>query len=194
MSEKIARVISNVLNPYIICFVTVVFVVAHTSNSFLNALKWSAIALVFSLFPVFSFILVQVQRKKLKTIFPEGQNQRKVIYALASSFSAVGYVIMLGFNAPHLLVVSFLSGMITVIVFMLINLYWKISLHTAFISAAAVVLLILYGGRAVWLFTLLPVIGWSRLKLKQHTLAQVIAGAVLSAGIISGMYWGLGVI
>ncbi|HTY81823.1 MAG TPA: hypothetical protein VMB24_03490 [Dehalococcoidales bacterium] len=168
--------------------------VARTSDSVLGAAKWSAIALVFSVVPVFVFILVQVQRKKMESIFPEGQNQRRTIYALASVFSAVGYVMMLRFDAPKLLAVSFLAGLLTVIVFMLINLYWKISLHTAFISAGVVVLTVVYGANAAWLFVLLPLIGWSRLALKMHTPWQVIAGAVLAAGIVSGIYWGFGII
>ena len=194
MSQKIARVVSNILNPFLVCFITVVLLVTHTVDSFSSAARWTAIALVFSVIPVFAFILVQVRRKKLDSIFPEGQGQRRVIYALASAISALGYVMMLRFSAPRLLAVSFLAGMLTVIVFMLINLYWKISLHTAFISAASVVLTVVYGAGAAWLFAILPVIGWSRLTLKLHTLTQVIVGAVLAAVIVSGIYWGFGVI
>ncbi len=194
MSQKFARVVSNILNPFLVCFITIVLMVAHTADSFSGAAKWTAIALVFSVVPVFIFMFVQVKRKKMESMFPEGQGQRRVIYALASAFSAVGYVMMLRFGAPHLLAVSFLAGLLSVIIFMLINLYWKISVHTAFLSASVVVLTVVLGGQAAWVFVLLPLVGWSRLTLKMHTLAQVIAGAMLGAVIISGIYWGFGVI
>ena len=194
MLQKFARVVSNILNPFLVCLITVVLLVTYTSDSFSSAAKWTAIALVFSVAPVFIFMFVQVKRKKMESMFPEGQGQRRVIYALASAFSAVGYVMMLRFGAPHLLAVSFLAGLLAVIIFMLINLYWKISVHTAFLSSAVVVLTVVLGGQAAWVFVLLPLVGWSRLTLKMHTLAQVIAGAVLGVVIISGIYWGFGVI
>jgi membrane-associated phospholipid phosphatase len=194
MSQKIALIISNGLNPFLVCFITVILMVTRATDSFANDVKWSSVSLIFSVIPVFAFVFIQVRRKKLESIFPEGESQRWVIYLLSSTIAVVGYVIMLRFDAPRLISVSFLAGLLTVIIFMLINFYWKISLHTAFISAAGVVLTVALGAGAAWIFILLPLMCWSRLVLHQHTLAQVITGAILSAGIISGVYWGFGII
>jgi membrane-associated phospholipid phosphatase len=194
MRQRIARLTSSLFNPFLVCFVTIILLVWHTTDSLASALKWAAIALVFSVLPVFTFVVYQVRRKKLESIFPEGQGQRKMIYILASVLAAIGCGVMWYFNAPRLLAVSFIAGLLAVVIFMIINFYWKISLHTAFISATAVVLTLVFGIRVAWVLVLLPLIGWSRLALKMHTLMQVTAGAVLAAGIVAGMFWGFGVV
>jgi membrane-associated phospholipid phosphatase len=194
MKQRIASLTSSVLNPFLVCFITIVMLAWHTSGSVASTFKWAAIALVFSVLPIFGFLVFQVRRKKLDSIFPEGQGQRRVIYALASAVAALGYVVMWYFSAPRLLAVSFLAGLLAVIVFMLVNFYWKISLHTAFVAASAVVLTVIFGARVAWLFILVPLMAWSRLELKLHTLAQVSVGAVLAAVVVTVVFWGLGVV
>jgi len=194
MKQKIARLISNILNPFLVSFICIIALVWHVAGSTSSAFKWAAVALLFSVIPIFSFIIFQVRRKKLEGIFPENQGQRKIIYIVASVLAAVGCAVMWFFNAPHLLTVCFIAGLAAVVVFMGINYYWKISLHTAFVSSAATVMTLVFGGIAAWLFVLLPLVAWSRLELKMHTPAQVVAGALLAAAIVTGVFLGFGVV
>lgn len=194
MRQRIAHLTSTLLNPFLVCFIIIILLAWHTTNSLASALRWAVIALVFSVLPVFTFIVYQVRRKRLESIFPEEQGQRKMIYALASALAAIGCGVMWHFGAPRLLAVSFLAGLLAVVIFMIINYFWKISLHTAFISSAAVVLTVIFGIKAAWVFILLPLIAWSRLELKMHTPAQVITGAVLAAAIVTVVFWGFGVV
>jgi len=194
MRQRLARLISNIFNPFLVSFITIVLLVVHTAASAAGALKWAAIALILSVIPIFGFIVVQVRRKKMDGIFPEGQGQRKIIYLMASVLAAIGCLVMWYFKAPELLTVSFIAGLAAVVIFMAINYYWKISLHTAFVSGAAMVLTMVFGVKVAWVFVLLPLVGWSRLELKMHTPAQVAAGAVLAAVIVAIVFWGFEVI
>ena len=194
MRQSIARLISDIFNPFLVSFITIVLLVIHTTTSPASAFTWATIALVLSVVPVFSFIVYQVRRKKMESIFPEGQVQRRAVYVLASVLAAIGCGVMWYFNAPRLLTISFIAGLTAVVIFMVINLWWKISLHTAFMAAAAVVLTLVFGVKAAWVFVLLPLVAWSRLELKLHTPAQVTAGAVLAAAIVTGVLWGFGVV
>ena len=65
----------------------------------------------------------------------------------------------------------------------LINVWWKISTHTAAVGGVAGALFVfgeLFGFNPVWwlclVFILAGVLGTSRMILRQHTLAQVVAG------------------
>ncbi len=194
MRQRIARLTSSLLNPFLVSFIAIVFVVLDTSKSVVDDMKWAAVALVLSVFPVFAFVVYQVRRKKLDSIFPESQGQRKKIYVVASVIAAVGCAVMWWFQAPELLAVSFTAGLAAIVIFMAINTYWKISLHAAFVSAAAMILTLVYGTKAAWVFVLLVPVAWARLELKMHTPAQVAAGAVLAAGIITGVLWGFGAV
>jgi hypothetical protein len=194
MRQRIARLTSNTINPFLVSFITIVLLVWDTATSPAGALKWAAVALALSVLPVFCFILYRVRRKKMDGIFPESQSQRKIIYALTSALAAVGCAVMWFFDAPRLLTVSFLAGLTAVVIFMAINLFWKISLHTAFVSAAAMVLTLVFGIKAAWVFLILPPVAWARLELKLHTMAQVVTGAVLAAVIVTSVLWAFGAV
>lgn len=194
MRQRIARLISNLFNPFLVTFIAIVFIVLDTTSSINDALRWVGISLLLSVLPVFTYLVYQVHRKKLDSIFTESQGQRKKIYLIASITAAFGCGGMWLIKAPELLTASFTAGLAAIVVFMGINLYWKISLHAAFISAAAMILTVMYGTRAVWVFVLLVPVAWARLELKMHTLAQIIAGVGLSASIIIGVLWGFGMV
>jgi membrane-associated phospholipid phosphatase len=99
---------------------------------------------------------------------------------------------MWGLKAPDLLAITFTTGFIEIVVFMGINYYWKISLHTAFTAATVMVVCLVYGAFSVWTLILLPLVAWSRIELKQHTIAQVVMAAVLAAAIVAAVFGGFG--
>ena len=71
------------------------------------------------------------------------------------------------------------------ILFLLITLRWKISLHCAAAAILAELLLIYFGPMAAPFAMSVPLIAWSRLYLRRHTLAQTIAGASLGIAILT---------
>jgi membrane-associated phospholipid phosphatase len=77
---------------------------------------------------------------------------------------------------------------------MAINLWWKISLHTSFITAAVTVLFILYGFMASASIVLIPLVAWARIKLEHHSLAQVVTAAFLSTSILVVVFYLFGLI
>jgi membrane-associated phospholipid phosphatase len=87
--------------------------------------------------------------------------------------------------------VSLLSSML---VFMLINFIWKISLHTAFAAGSVTVLAIMYGATGALAAVLVPPIAWSRIELKYHSLTQTVAGALISAFIVTVVFHLFGLI
>jgi membrane-associated phospholipid phosphatase len=107
-----------------------------------------------------------------------------LIYILAVVLAIIATLVLVFYKAPQLLRVTFITGLAAIVVFMLINIFWKISLHTAFMSASVAALIIIYGGIAAWTLILLPPVGWARIQLRQHSPMQVVAGALLSAAIV----------
>jgi hypothetical protein len=93
-----------------------------------------------------------------------------------------------------LLVATFAAGLASIGIFTMINLFWKISLHTAFMTGAAAVLIIVYGAAAAWTVLLIPMVTWARVALKQHSPAQAGLGVLLAAGIVTAIFWGYGMI
>jgi len=75
-----------------------------------------------------------------------------------------------------------------------INLLWKISVHTAFIAASVVVLVILYGWIAAVTIVLVLLISWARIELGHHSLAQVAGGTLLAALIVVVVFYLFGLV
>ena len=89
---------------------------------------------------------------------------------------------------------TFVAGLSAIIVFMCINLLWKISVHTAFVAASVTVLILVYGSIGAVTAILLPLVIWSRIKLEHHSPAQVATGALLAAVIVIMVFYLFGLV
>ena len=194
MIDRAARLVSNVLNPFLVTFVIIVLLAVEATGNAAGAAKWAAISLALSVLPVFAVVAYLVRRRRLESIFVQSRRQRTGIYALASALGAVGCLVLWRIDAPPLLLTTFVAGFARVVIFTVINLYWKISAHAAFVTGAATVLTIVYGPAAALTLLLVPLIGWARFRLAMHSLAQVIAAAVLAGGIVAGIFWAFGMV
>jgi len=194
MKEKMGRIISNILNPFLVCTVMCIILAIEATNHIADAIKWIAITVAVSVVPVFAVVIYLVRRKKLDSIFINPREKRTIIYLLASVLAGVGCFILYYLDAPELMLASFLAGLVAVVIFTVINLYWKISLHTAFMSGSSTILTIVYGIPGALTILLLILLGWSRMQLKLHTLSQVVVGALLPAVVVVVTFWGFGLI
>jgi membrane-associated phospholipid phosphatase len=60
-----------------------------------------------------------------------------------------------------------------------ITTVWKVSIHCAVAAGSVTMLTLLFGPGLVPLYLLVALTAWSRVALKDHTTAQVIAGSLL---------------
>lgn len=74
------------------------------------------------------------------------------------------------------------------------GLKFKISLHLTGASSSITGIVIVFGWWWGWLYLFCILIAWSRIKLRAHTQAQVIAGTILGILIIFLTYLGFGYI
>ncbi|MBI5679511.1 MAG: phosphatase PAP2 family protein [Methanobacterium sp.] len=95
----------------------------------------------------------------------------------------IGAVILYMINAPTITTILMFCYFSNTLIVFFINLYWKISIHSMGVAGPAAALIYVFGPIGVIFSTIIPVVMWSRLYLKRHTLLQVISGALL--GLIS---------
>jgi len=190
MIDRTARLVSYVLNPFLVTFVIIVLLALESSPGDLAASAgWAAALLVLSVLPVFFVVVYMVRRRKLESIISASRRQRTGIYILSSALGAIGCLVLWAVGAPQLLLTSFVAGFLAVLVFMVINLFWKISVHTGFVAAATTILVIVYGANGGLTLLLVPLIAWARIRLAAHSPAQVAAGALLSGGLVTLVFW-----
>jgi len=194
MREKIANIISRVLNPFLVSLVIILVLSFESMPGILDAIKWSLLLSVISIAPVYATIIYFVRVRRLGRHFVDIRRQRTKIYLIASLCALTDYLVLFWLDAPLLLMATFIAGLSAVITFMGINLWWKISLHSAFIAASVTLLVILYGGWAAVTVVLLPLVAWARIELAHHSVAQVAVGALLASLIVVTVFYLFGLV
>jgi len=194
MRKQIAKLTSNILNPLVVSLVVILLLSFEATPGILDALKWSLILIALSMLPVYAVIVYLVHSKRVEGLSIKVRKQRTKVYLLAGVCTGIGYIILLCLRAPPTLMAIPVAGFSAVVVFMGINLWWKISIHTAFVAASVAILIILYGWIATATLVLVPLIGWARIELEHHSLAQVITGALLAALIVATVFYLFGLV
>ena len=187
--RQIAKLTSYVFNPFLLSLVVIPLLSFESTSTTLDALKWSLILIAVSILPVFSVMLYLARRGRLDSIFTSVRRQRTKVYLLAVAYAVFGGVIITCLGAPLVLRATFVAGLSAVIVFMFINLWWKISLHIAFAAASVAMLIILYGPLGAISAVILPLVGWARIELGKHSVAQLASGAILAGVIVVVVFY-----
>ncbi len=184
MSTTAAQLISFLLNPVFFLSIIPFFVVYKYTGNPLYALKWEAFSFAFI---VFGLLLLLFGRwRQIFSDFDLSKREERsrfyvILLLLAFSYFSTS-LFFKGIFFP-LSVVS-LGMVLGVLAFTLVNNYVKASIHAASSMAFIVTIGILYDLEFImWSFWMIPLVGWSRLHLKRHTLAEVVTGSVLGLSI-----------
>jgi hypothetical protein len=194
MKTRLAHLISNLLNPFAIGLVVILVLAFESSASPADAFKWSLIMIGICVLPVYVASVYLVRAGQLDGIFSNRRRQRTKIYFIGIACAGVGYLLLWLLGAPDELLAALAAALSSSALFMAINTVWKISVHTAFVMGAAILLIILYGWVGAIALAMVPLTVWARMELSQHSLAQALAGAVLSGLIMVTVFYLFGVI
>ncbi|KPK24821.1 MAG: hypothetical protein AMJ70_00735 [Dehalococcoidia bacterium SG8_51_3] len=194
MKRQLALFTSVILNPFLVGLAVLVFLSFQSTSSIGDGLKWSLLLVGFTVLPIFLVLIYLVHKDKVDDIFLRVRKQRNQIYLLTSLCAIACCAILFSLNAPQVLFATMVSLLSSMLVFMLINFIWKISLHTAFAAGSVTVLAIMYGATGALAAVLVPPIAWSRIELKYHSLTQTVAGALISAFIVTVVFHLFGLI
>ncbi len=191
MKKRIANLTSNILNPFLVSLIIILLLAFASAPSILDAFKWFLISMALSVLPVFLAIVYLVRSDRVDAAFTNVREQRTKLYLLSGFCAVVGCITLSYLKAPPILVAAFTAALSMAFIFMCINLWWKISLHTAFIAASATALIIVYGWIATVTVALVPLTAWARIELECHSLAQAATGALLAALIVVVVFYPL---
>ncbi len=174
-----ASAVSSVLHPVPVSLVSSFLGTAMMWRA--GVTRWVVVALGMILVPLTVMYLWRGKE------FFRARENRKTIYLigilLAVSYTCATYV----FSAPSPVPLISLSVVTAGAVFAGLNLRTKISVHTGVMSGAATILTGLEPAASIS-FLLVPVVGWSRVKLERHEPLQVLAGGVIPPAVFLGVY------
>jgi membrane-associated phospholipid phosphatase len=151
-------------------------------------LGWGLLAALFTAVLPALFISYGVRRGRWSDRNVGARRPRLVVLAFITASVAAGILVLLAAGAPRLLT-GYLGFMLaSVAVLALVTVVWKISIHCAVASGSVAILAFTYGPLVLCGYVLVVLLGWSRVTVEDHSVAQVAAGTVLGAGAAALAY------
>ena len=177
---RIARAISWILPPFIVApLVFVYLALNHTQSIWFGWLVWFVTFLATNV--VIGLYVSSMKRRGTTSSIdvPERLKRRRPFMV-----GVIGYVaatvILLIIDAPDVVTVLMAIYAVNTTLATVINQWWKISIHGMSVGGTLVPFLYLYGGYWWLLVLAYPLMIYSRVKLRAHTLAQVVAGIAMA--------------
>ena len=144
-------------------------------------LGWGAVAALFAGVVPMAFVSRGVRRGQWADRYVGAKRPRLIVLAFIIASVAVGLALLVGLGAPGELSGYVACMLASVGVLAAITTVWKISIHCAVASGSVTILALLFGPGLIPAYLLVALTGWSRVVVKDHTVAQVIAGSLLGA-------------
>ncbi|MGW0435166.1 phosphatase PAP2 family protein [Micromonospora sp. NPDC003197] len=182
---RLARIVTEVTAPAVLVTVLFVAVGWHSTRDRLVGLGWGLLAAIFASVIPFAFIVGGVRRGRLTDHHVGERRQRRTPLLIGLVSVAVGLVLMVALDAPRPVLALVVAGAIGLVVGVGVGHRWKLSIHTAVAAAAAVIVVLVFGPAMFVTWPVLGLVGWSRIHLGAHTIAQVVAGGVVG-GLVAG--------
>jgi len=179
-----ARVTSDILSPPVIWGVLAFPVAFRAAESVQQALVWALTYTALVCVMPAIYIGLNVWRGHISDIHIPIREQRIRPFVVSLIGTGIAWLVLSWMGAPALLPMFALFSLVQIGVMLLITIWWQISMHTMCITGAVVVTGALYGWLPMLLLTpLIPMVGVARLKLRRHTVAEVVAGFVVGGSI-----------
>lgn len=180
---RIARYISTILSPISVSLPAILLIALYHERNQLTVAINTGLTLFFLSVGPMIYILIGVRLGKFTDVDVSKRSQRTgpFIFGIISAFA--GLLALSWIHGPKNLQTILLLTIISGILMMIITMWWKISIHASSLAGAATMLTALYGTVMLPTFVLVALVGWSRVVLRRHTLAQVIAGSCLNIAL-----------
>lgn len=187
-----AKVLSVLFTPFYLPILGLLILFIFSYLSLLPLTYKLFLLLMFYLFTVFlpTALIRFYRRYQGWTLIELGSRERRAIPYVISIFSyLLCYYIMAATHVPHFMGSILIAALVIQVACAIINLFIKISTHTAAIGGVTGALLafsVIFSFNPVWwlciVLLLAGMVGTSRMILRQHSLHQVVLGYL--AGVL----------
>lgn len=179
-----ARVVSDVFSPPVVWAALSFPIAGHVASDTSHALIWAAVYSFFVCVLPVLYIAYMVKRGRITDIHIKVRRQRILPFIVTIFCALVAVVLLVLLQAPPLVPLFALFTLLQMAIMLVITTVWQISIHAMGITSAVVVIGALFGAGIGLLFApLILVVGAARIKLRRHTLPQVIGGGIVGGGM-----------
>ena len=192
LDERVALAASYLINPMCLPPLAFGLILSHfQASSGEIGLIVSIAFLVFCIIPV-AYIVWKMRCGVIAELdVPERKNRTGVLLVSMGAIVVGGILIyQVGVTVVPLMVSIMVSYLINTVVLLVINLFWKISIHLIGLAGVWATLFfvmnlpdagtgVIQGTWMIPVLLLIPFLMWARVRLGAHTRAQVVVGAIV---------------
>jgi len=188
MEEKIAKIISVLFHPLLVPSYT--FFVLFNINSYISFIipysaKMLMISMVFittCLFPLL-FVFMMKRRGIVKSLQMNTREERVYPFSVTAIFYFLAYHLLKQLQISDVYYIFLLGSALLVIIALLINFYWKISIHMISMGGMLAAFIGISFRLEIELITIIALsvlisgaVGFARLRLSSHEPIQIYTG------------------
>lgn len=180
---RVAHVLTEVLAPVVLIFALLIVVAVASTGSLLRGLLLGLVAAFFAGGLPYAILVLGIRRGRLGDRHLRKREERPLMMVIGLVSVVVGLLVVSWLDAPrelYALVGAMVAG---VAVALAVSLFWKISIHVACVAGSVAVLAIVLGPPYLVLAVVVLAVAWARVTVRDHTVAQVVAGALLGAAV-----------
>jgi len=194
---RIAKLVSNIFHPWVILAVVVALAAYHAVGGPLEWVKWTLLAYLPVL--VFPFLYAKIRATVLSRRGTQHKISRSLVrndpgqlFIMTGLVGAPASLILYYLDGPQNVLIIILGVTAVMLVIALVNLTYRASFHLSMVTSMLTALWFLFGAVSLFSFLLIPILGYSRYQLGEHTTAQMVTGFFIGMVVGGAVFYGLG--
>jgi len=195
MKFRFARVVSDVLCPPVLAIPAMILCMWLCGLN--STLPYAALYFMIAVIAPVAYVVYLVRTGQVQDFHLPERRERTRPFIASVVAASVAWFVLRYLQAPPLFTGLIAALIVQVAVLLVITLFWQISIHTAS-ATGFVCFAMLATWSVVGIFTLawiplIPLVAWSRLHLKRHTMNQILMGCAVGGLTIvfttRGLLW-----
>jgi len=176
--QKLARLISTIFIPPTLTLISFVYLALTFENSSDQKIFIIVTSLAFGFILQIASFIYFYTKGKIGDVDAKTKGERTIPYLLSIVIFIIGFILLLICKANIISIAFWFCYISNTFLVIFINRYLKISIHAMGVSGPIALFSFIFGFTALLVLPILIAVGWSRVKLKCHSLTEVVAGAV----------------
>ncbi|WP_046779533.1 hypothetical protein [Streptomyces yangpuensis] len=185
-AARTARLVTDGLDPKTWIIADSVLVGWHTDR--LAGIGWGLLGCLFAAGIPLAFIKYGIRRGRWADRHVGPRPQRILVMSFAGASVATGTLLLWALGAPRTMTALIAAMLVTLAALLAVTPAWKISVHAGVSAGSVAMLAMVHGPWVLLACAVVAVVGWSRVVLRDHTPAQVLAGTAMGAAVAAATF------
>ena len=187
-SYALARLLSQIFHPILLNISAFLIVGYAALATPAEGLKWAGICILVLVLPPTIFYTIRLRQGAYADEDVSIRQQRNELYLFGLIWAVIAMALLSLFGVPRPFLALLVCALLFALINGVINLFWKISGHATAIGATATLALLYWQPLGLVLWACAALVGWARVRTRNHTPMQVLAGFCSAVGVVLGVF------